>query len=447
MQHVEFDAPPQKSGGDLTSTFREIEEYRRKYMYYNDGSISNDDCPNDGSANGTNNCGSNCNNNNKNSHKPPLPPYMKVYENHMPTPTQEAGMCLLGSKIYLFGGTNATLWTQYKQYAPEVASLGTNVVLVYDMKDLSVEFGPPLPVNVNHVACAASAKTGILYITGGYRQDGDPTLGPEALAYRRHWSLDTNIVPFHQARYETLADMPHARGAHGCNILADENMYCVGGAPSQWGPFARDLMIYNPTTDSWKMGPPMHDPRDHILQLATFDNDHALMVVGGRSQVIENYGEHTEFHPYYWTTSYSAEFFDIRLGEWKMVRPPSTPRDSVGLVTWKHSTTSLNKNDNVSKEQEETILLVGGLRYYGYSGHVLNHLEEYDPKTGLYHCHENLPFDVYGPAVGVYQNKLHILGGAEWLGLAATRRVVVVDLEQAPPARNCFYRETPIFDE
>jgi hypothetical protein len=49
--------------------------------------------------------------------------------------------------------------------------------------------------------------------------------------------------------------------------------------------------------------------------------------------------------------------------------------------------------------------------------------------------------------MGVYEGKLHIVGGGEWFGLSATRRLVIVDLNKAPPPRSCFYDETPIFDQ
>jgi hypothetical protein len=42
---------------------------------------------------------------------------------------------------------------------------------------------------------------------------------------------------------------------------------------------------------------------------------------------------------------------------------------------------------------------------------------------------------------------LHIVGGCDWIGHAATRRVTVVDLKHAPAPQNCFYEERPVFDQ
>ena len=357
--------------------------------------------------------------------------YATVYENYLDEPVQETAVCQVGSKLYYFGGLNETLFANFTERIPSVVALGTEKMWVYDMEDMSVTRGPDMPSIANHITCA-EGPDGVLHITGGYRQDAK---NRQEKAYRRHWAI--NITgPLSETRWEILAEMPFPRGAHGCKFLRDGKMYCIGGGNHQWGPFANDMMIYDPGTNSWELGPPMHDPRDHVMDLVTLWDGNALFVVGGRSHIIDSYpDEHKS--PYFWTTAYSAEIYDIRIGKWKMVRAPATPRELPALVSW-----ARHGND-----KEPTVLIVGGQRYLGYSGHAINTVDEFDPNTGLYHCHEPLPFPFVGGAVGVWKGKMHIVGGGEWLAISATRRVMVVDLGSAPPPRNCYYKEEPVFDQ
>eukprot|EP00980_Cylindrotheca_fusiformis_P027876 scaffold22560_cov135-Cylindrotheca_fusiformis.AAC.87 len=357
--------------------------------------------------------------------------YATVYESHLPEPAQEVGVCRIGSKIYYFGGYNETLFADFTVVVPAIVALGTNRMYVYDMEDMSVTPGPTMPTIGNHLGCAESAD-GLIHITGGYRQDAPK--GKEK-AYRRHWVLDTN-VPLSEAKWEKRAEMPLPRGAHGCNFLRDGKMYCIGGGAHQWGPFGNDMMIYDPKTDSWELGPSMHEPRDHVMDFATLWDGNALFVVGGRAHITDQYPDEHK-HPYFWTSAFSAEIYDLRTKKWRMVRSPATPREATMLVSYQRH----------GEGTEPSILVVGGQRFFGYSGSVINTLDEFDPNTGLYHCHEPLPFPVFGAAVGVWKDKMHIVGGGEWMGISSTRRVVVIDLKKAPEPRNCYYKETPIFDE
>ena len=128
------------------------------------------------------------------------------------------------------------------------------------------------------------------------------------------------------------------------------------------------------------------------------------MIVGGRSQIFEGN------EPYYWTVAYSAEMYDLRTKKWRYIRSPMTPRVAANCVRYQRF-----------KGREPSILIVGGQYQFGMSGYVLATMDEYDPNTGLYHCHQPLPYPVMNAAVGVWNDKLHIIGGGEWLGFAGTR--------------------------
>jgi hypothetical protein len=177
--------------------------------------------------------------------------FFQVYEDFLPPESlhQECGSCRIGSKLYLIGGLNYTMHQDTKNIMD--AGLGSQVVTIYDMKDMSVTFGPPFPYRANHVSCADDSD-GILHVTGGFRQDA-PEGRPKAYSHHYVWNTFSE-----KAQWTPRAKMPAAGGAHGCAFLKDGKMYCVGGTADQWGPFLRDLIIYDPKLDLWSEGPPLH---------------------------------------------------------------------------------------------------------------------------------------------------------------------------------------------
>ena len=54
---------------------------------------------------------------------------------------------------------------------------------------------------------------------------------------------------------------------------------------------------------------------------------------------------------------------------------------------------------------------------------------------------------MFGGGVGTHKGKLHVVSGAEWIGLTATRRVQLYDLKEGTPPRQCFYDPVPVFDQ
>jgi Kelch motif len=287
--------------------------------------------------------------------------HVKIYENYILSPTEEPGSCQLGTQLWLVGGINVTRWTTSIDFAD--AALGSTTVLVYDMQTQSTVFGPPLPFRANHMPCAANAKDGILHVTGGFRQDA-PRSHPGA--HSRHWILDTRQI---NPQWESRAPMPNPRGAHGCVFLNDGKMYCVGGGIKQWGTFTTELQIYDPVTNAWTLGPPMHVPRDHIMQLVSLYEDNAIYVVGGRTDVSAN----SKPEPYFWKMASSAEIYDLRTNQWTIVHGPGTSRAGAVLVS--HSRKS------PSGQQHNTVLVVGGERHIGFSGQVVHSMDEFDPEV------------------------------------------------------------------
>ena len=362
--------------------------------------------------------------------------YVQVHENFLTNPSQEPGVCVHGSRIYLIGGYNSTRSDRVSRLhlADEH---GTDRFTIYNMADSTVSEGPKLPFVGNHLGCAVSSDGRWIHVTGGFCTECSASS-----SHKRHWAIDINRLGQNltNVKWERRADMPIAVGAHGCQFLRDEKMYCAGGGLGQWGPFSDQLSIYDVQSDSWTMGPPMTTGRDHIMHAASMYDNNVLFVVGGRASVPNYTATPVTPDPYFWTTAHTAEMFDLRLGrggEWRPVRGPTTPREAVSLVPY---------NRRGSKS-EPTILLVGSQRYLGLAGHATHTLDEFDPETGLYYCHRPLPYPLGGTAAGTYDGKLHVVGGGEWIQHSATSRLVIVDLEAVPDPENCFYQEYPVFDQ
>ena len=192
--------------------------------------------------------------------------HFQVYEDFLPPESlhQEGGGCRIGSKLYLIGGNNYTMHQNTRGNIG--ASLGGQVVTIYDMKDMSVSFGPRFPYRANHVSCAETSD-GILHVTGGYQQDAPKD---QQKAYNQHYVWNTSSK---FAQWAPRAKLPSARGGHGCAFLKDGKLYCAGGGVDQWGPFLTDMIVYDPRLDTWSEEASMHTARDHISAMPIRDGD------------------------------------------------------------------------------------------------------------------------------------------------------------------------------
>lgn len=345
--------------------------------------------------------------------------YLEVFENHLPEDSlhQEGASCELGSKLYIIGG----LLTQADDEVMKKVdgSIANRVVTIYDMETMKVTLGPKLPLPCHHITCASTPE-GVLHVTGGFGE------APTAPSFTTHFALDTKNP---EGKWETLADVPQSIGAHGCEFAYDEKMYCVGGGTTQWGPFVSDLHIYDPESNTWAQGNPMPTPRDHLMNaIAVMDNGKKLYVVGGRSH--RGKGN----HPALWKNVDVAEVYDVVTGEWSEVRNINISRNSVEVTTYARR----------GPDREPNIILVGGQQNLGYQGQIFSLIEEYDVERDVYYCLDNLAFGMHGGSVGIWENKLHVVGGSDWFGAGASRRVQVFDLAKAPAPRQCFHYPIPV---
>lgn len=372
----------------------------------------------------------------------PFSENIQVFEDILPPESrhQEGGTCTIGSKIYLVGGANGTLFDYLNDeqelgkeravHNIEINSLGHQHVSIYDMEDMTTTFGPTFPYTANHLPCALAPDGFTLHLTGGYFQsEEDKTKASHVF----HYALDTSKE---NSQWERKANMPSPRGGHGCDFMADGRMYCVGGSTSQNGPYSSDMFIYDPATDTWEKGPSMIVPRDHIMESATaIKGGTQLYVPGGRTHTTEVHPN--EAHPYHFSTLNSVEIYDLKKKQWTRKKDILLGRAAISVVPYHRFGRNLVPN----------LLLIGGEQFHGFNGKVERTVDEYDIQRDLYTCLEPLAWPMFGGGVGTHKGKLHVVSGAEWIGLTATRRVQLYDLKEGTPPRQCFYDPVPVFDQ
>ena len=371
-----------------------------------------------------------------------IPEHIEIFEGHLHPESlhQEGGSARFGSKVYIVGGSNGTIHhfedTIHLDQKEAVmknreVSLGGHVVTIYDMKDMTSTFGPRYPYPANHLSCAKALDGVTMHCTGGFNQAGKG--GNKSFSY--HYALNTSKE---NGEWERKADMPYRRGAHGCDFMVDNRMYCVGGGEAQWGPFKTELMIYDPASDKWDLGPPMSIPRDHLYEAVTaIKNGKELYVPGGKGQARKPPPGDTTRPPLVFMNTNVVEIYNLERNEWRRAANLLSERTAVAVVPYHRR----------GPDKEPNLLLIGGEKVYGFSGSADRMIDEYDVTNDLYYCLEELSWPCYGGGVGIHDGKLHVIGGAEWFGHAASRRVQVYDLEESQGPRQCFYEPFPVFDQ
>jgi hypothetical protein len=208
-----------------------------------------------------------------------------------PLERTEVGAARVGRFIYVVGGF----------VQPNLRT--TDQVARYDIRSGTWSTLAPLPVGVNHPAVAAGAGrcAGQVYVYGGYTANG--TLSDEVDVLQRFdprtgaWSL--------------LAGSGVARGAAtlapvGCSL------YAIGGVSG--GAVQRLVQIYDIRSGTWRPGPSMRVPREHLASVSTRGH---VLVFGGRDPS---------------GNLDAVEDLDIRTGKWRSRRPIPTPRSGFGAV-------------------------------------------------------------------------------------------------------------------
>lgn len=272
-------------------------------------------------------------------------------------PRGEVAVAEVSGKIYVIGGFDGD-------------RRSSDVIEVYD--PLTDQWAPsaPLPRGLNHPM--AVGLKGKLYVMGGY-------LGPGlSNATNAFWEYDPVAN-----RWRELAPMPTARGGGGADVIGGR-IYVVGGA--QGGRSLGDLAVYDPETGRWTPLATMPTPRDHIAVGAI---ENKLYVAGGR--------------PPFTGGLNILEAFDVTTHQWSTLAPMPTGRSGIAGAVVK-----------------------GCFYVFGGEGNrqtvtgVYDQNEVYSPKTNKWESQPPMPTPRHGIGAAVWQNKIHIPGGATLQGFSTS---------------------------
>jgi len=271
----------------------------------------------------------------------------------LPTPRQEVGVGLLGGKIHVIGGFdgNAQSVNTVERYDP----LTDQWERVADL---------PAPGPLNHVGVAVTGDR--LYVVGGLTQS---FVGVRS------------VHVFDGEQWDTVRDMPTARGAMGVTVL-DGLIYAAGGFPSSRG---RDFAVYDPGTDMWQELDPLSVSRDHLVAVAGAGS---VFAISGRnpSGLVD-----------------TVEVYHVEEGEWRTGEPIPTARGGIaGVLT------------------DDRIFVFGGEGNPASPTGVFAEVEEFDTRTGLWRSLESMPDPRHGIGAVLFSGRIHIPGGSPVEGFGVT---------------------------
>jgi N-acetylneuraminic acid mutarotase len=167
-----------------------------------------------------------------------------------------AGVCALGTKIYLAGGYRA--------------GAALTMFSAYDTEAGSFESLPDLPNPLDHLA--AVCVNGVVYVIGGRNRSIEATTAAV-------WAFDPTV-----GDWAERAPMPRPRGGFAGAAALEGRIYVFGGEgngdPGSRGVFA-DADVYDPASDRWFMVTAMITPRHGTAAAALGSH---IYVPGGATQ-------------------------------------------------------------------------------------------------------------------------------------------------------------------
>ncbi len=230
----------------------------------------------------------------------------------MPVGKWEPGTVVLDDKLYVFGGYAAGTksskrcdvfdpkdgsWTQFQDLPSAISHMnmvldgrtvwfaggfkdgykGHTIAEVwnYDIDKDRYTAAPLLPETRGGGGLALVDRK--LHYFGGNKADRD-TDAPD------HWVLDLDEWAKGAAQWKNAAPMPVPRNQFS-TVTFEGKIYAIGGQfHHDSGQDNRpNVDIYDPKTDSWSSGPPLHKGHSHA-EGATFVHDGRIYMVGGHSQ-------------------------------------------------------------------------------------------------------------------------------------------------------------------
>ena len=235
---------------------------------------------------------------------------------------------------------------------------------VYDPEKNAWSLIAPFPFPVNH--SASVGYDGKIYTFGG--QPNNNLKGPFAANV---WMYDPKTDTWTQR-----APMPTARGATAAAVL-DGKIYVSGGRP----PHGADFAAYDPQTDTWETLPNLPTPRNHHTEEAV---NGKIYVIGGRPD------------PGYTGPKLgNVDIYDPATRRWSVGAPMPTPRGGItGAVV------------------NGCIHVLGGEGNPNDPRGVYGQHEVYNPKTNRWTTSVPLPLPVHATIGAAYVGGLlYVIGG------------------------------------
>lgn len=223
-----------------------------------------------------------------------------------------------------------------------------------------------LPEARHHMPLVVANDT--LYAIGGY---GGGFVGRANL-----WIYTGNA-------WEARASLPAGRGASAAGVVRGRIVVVGGTGPDR--PRVDSVAIYEPATNSWRLGSPIPTPRDHLT--AGVVND-VLYAIAGRN------GPNFDM----------VEAYDLSSNGWTTRAPMPSRRGGLGAAVL---------NGRIHTLGGETATSV-----------FANH-EVYDPQGNAWSIAPALPTARHGLAVAAVSGRLYSIGGGPAAGLAQTNVVEV----------------------
>jgi hypothetical protein len=237
-----------------------------------------------------------------------------------------------------------------------------------------------MPVAVNHPAAVAVA--GRLVVMGGYA-------GPGV----RNPVDATQIYDPLTDTWRLGAPMPRPRGALAAAVSGDR-VVAVGGARD--GVAVADVASYDPVTDAWTQGPPLPTARDHLGAAALDGRVHAI---GGRAG-----GD---------LTLRTHEVLDLAGPAWSAATPLPTGRSGHAVAAWGGCLYALGGEGNRARADG-----------------LFVEVERFVAATATWEALAPMAVPRHGMAAVAVPDALVVPGGATVAGFGAVR---VVDALTPPP--------------
>jgi N-acetylneuraminic acid mutarotase len=175
----------------------------------------------------------------------------------MPFATGSSSSAVIGGSIYVAGGI--------------VGSSTTNRLARYTPATNSWSELAPMPQGRNH---AASATDGTKFFVFGGRGpgSGDSNMVANGFNTVQIYNPATNTWVSSASAGSTIAPLPQARGGMGKAVFVNGEFFVIGGETATGAGATSNKVynrvdIYNPSTNTWRLGPAMPTARHGIFPL------------------------------------------------------------------------------------------------------------------------------------------------------------------------------------